>query len=196
MGVSPEQPTGLRSPYLFFKIGAIGCAPIGFEQAAADELSAVYLSKSSVARRLKDHKTGAGKTTRTLGSVDHLLNKETIVNLQAGKSVLIDKFFNSVGTRNKLRRLADLGHASLVALNIDTPTESMEGTLAEIMEQHPSRDTFTEVGHDPLKIYKPTLDQLTRPSATEPIDLVINLSGDQDNQVLIGQIRTALATAQ
>lgn len=174
MAIEQRPNPSLRQPYLFFKIGEIGCLPQGFDRLAATQLGLLYISQETIARTPVDPASPRKGFNTTRGT--YSLNQHLVRNLQEGTSLLADRWCNMPSSREKIGRIATAGGASLIGLDVELPEEIRDQVLAE-------RGRF-----------RTSQDKIIRPTSGEQIDLIINLDGSQDTFSLIGQIREAIAT--
>lgn len=186
-GIVLDEET-LAKPLLIFKIGVLGCAPLDFTQALADEYDAEFLSSDLVRRSIMDENEAQGHSARNINvkRIRGILGAQAGPVLSAGDDVVMDMFINVPNSRRFPLGLAKDTGALTLALWINTPFN----TAAERVTQWTGEDAFpipiAKWDIPPIAAARTMMKHVVWPQH-EGIDFVFNLRGEADTDGLLEQ---------
>jgi len=184
-----------RQPLLFYKVGGLGAAPLGFDEAFAREFSAAYFSSNSIRQALISRHEAEGMPETPIES--RYVNKELVAQaapiLTKGSDVVVDMCFNSPNSRRRTPiQLARRAGALPIALSIRAPKEVIEARVQQWTEEDTLGKPLADWTISPLAVVDHGLRSVVWPDLGKEQGLAFRLDGSGGVDDIIGQIEERL----
>lgn len=193
----------IESPLLYFKIGVIGCLPLGFSEELAQNFDAIRVSTDL--HRLAYINTHSdviekddlvGYINRPVTFRSKLL-RQTDELIRQNNDVIVDDFFNYPDSRRPLKEVSLSTGALMVALNVTTSLGVIYDRLYTWIGRGDFELPITYRKVLPVLEAKRSLQNISkrqRPSGrnNEGVHHIIDLDGNNEVHELLNQVRDYL----
>lgn len=197
--MSETAETHPQRPMVFFKVGAMGGAPLHFTGLLAERLNAELYSSEKVRLMLREQRLSRDNWEEVQSSDIHArISQLAMPQLRAGKSVVLDMFFNSRTTRSRvpIPLARDTGSIA-VALNLETPKDLIIQRVTRMINLDQAGMPMSEwnrLGKNPLQSAIQMYDNHTFAYIDEPgLDVALDIDGSANATEMIDEIAGKLA---
>ncbi len=190
----PTASLEAEPPLLFFKVGALGAAPLDFPKALSEEFHTKFVSSDRVrneALSLQNEKLTGRRLSRFVSTTLSQRIQEALMSDPGDTSgdVVADIFYNSELTRNKGPiKIAQAAGALTVALNIITPPKLIETRVKTWTRLGSFEVPIEDWDVLPIVAARGMMQHVIRPQPHETLDYIFELDGDTGTDGLIKQV--------